>query len=293
MTTGIANGYGFSAAAYQDQQPPLDGSPALSVRARPRANPLVAQFATLTFGGTPTNGVYSQAFTGPDGTTVTVSVTRAAGVPATNALLAAAAVAAIAADDAWANVATAEVNGGTPEQVDLTWLHPGDTWAIGATAAPGAGTLVPAITTAAGGSPVPVGRFLISVPNPQDPEIEAAGLPLTGSTAAQIIGLSARDGSVENSGLPGAAQVESIPAGSMISSGEEGGWYMTNHGTVATVDRGQVFVVVNPAGGQLVGQARSNADGGNTVGLSVSTQAYWLDAGIAPGERGRIFLKGL
>lgn len=287
----IRSGYGIT--GYGDQETPLDGSPAFDVRANPRANPLLPQLATMLFGGTITDGLYSQTFVGPDGSTVTVAVTRAAAVPLTDADMAIAAVAAIAADDDWSNVATAEVDGGTPEQVNLTWLHPADTWTVGATVAPAPGTLTTAITQAAGGAPVPVGRFLISVANTQDPDIMAGGLPLVGSTAAQIIGFNLRDGSVENSGLPGEALFESTLASGMMSSGEEGAVYATNHGTVPTTDRGAVHVVRNPAGGNFPGQARSDADGANTVALSTATQAYWFDSGIQPGERGRIYLLGM
>ena len=284
----VRNGYGITSC--EDQQPPLDGSPALGVRAKPKANPLAPQQGTLLFGGTETDGVYSQTFVGPDGSTVTVAVTRAGGAPATNAELATAAVAAIAADDDWANVATAEVDGVTSEQVNLVWLHAGDTWALGATAAPAPGTLTPAITVAAGGAAIPVGRFLIAVANVQDPDIPAAGLPLTGSVAADIIGVNLRDGSVENSGLPGAALVESTPSGRMMSVGWRGPVYMTNHGSVAAISEGACFAVVNPAGGNGFGEARSDADGGNTVALTRS-QAYWLDT-TQPGQRGRVMLGG-
>jgi hypothetical protein len=50
--------------------------------------------------------------------------------------------------------------------------------------------------------------------------------------------------------------------------------------------------VVNTAGGQLLGQARTDDDGANSVELTLQ-QAYWLDPGVATGQRGRIFLENL
>jgi hypothetical protein len=278
---------------YGDLERPLDGTPGLGVEAEGRANPSLAQLGTMLFGGTPTDGTYSQVWVGPDGTSLTVAVVRDTGAPATNADLAAQLVVNASADDAWANVATFEVDGGTAEQVNITWLHPSTPYAIGATAAPAPGTLTPAITRNAGGNPVPVGRFLIAVTNDQDPDIPGRGLPLTTSTAADIVGFNLRDGSVENTAIPGVGEVEATRAGRMISSAFRGPVYATNHGTVATTERGQVHVVVNPAGGQQPGWARSDADGGNTVALDVADQAYWLEGGIQPGERGQIRMKGL
>jgi hypothetical protein len=284
------NGRGLTGADYQDQQLPVDGAPGGWVKAKPKANPLAPQQATLLFGGTETDGTYSQAFTAPDGTTLTIAVVRAT-TPATNADLAAQLVANAQADDDWANVATFEVDGGTAEQVNVLWLHPSEAYPLGATAAPAPGTLTPAITANAGGAPVPVGRFLIAVANVQSPDVPAAGLPLVGSAATDIIGFSARDGSYENSGLPGAERVEQIPAAQEISSGYYGPWYATNHGAVAAEAEGAVFAVRNVAGGDPLGGARSDADGGNTVALT-RAQAYWLDR-TPPGARGRIFLGGL
>ena len=284
----IANGLGVT--GYGDQQKPVDGSPALGIHAKPKANPLAPQEGTLLFGGTETDGDYTASWTLPDGDTLSVTVTRAAGTPATNADLAAAAVAAIAADDAWANVATAEVDGGTPEQVNITWLHAGLTYAEAGTAAPAPGTLAQAITANAGGAAIPVGRFLIARANPQDADIPAAQLPLVGSVAADVIGVNLRDGSVENTGLPGPDQVESTLAGRMMSVAWRGPVYMTNVGSVDAISEAACFAVNNPAGGNAPGEASADNDGGNAVQLTRS-QAYWLDT-TAPGQRGRVMLGG-
>jgi hypothetical protein len=286
----IANGRGIT--GYEDLQPPRDGAPTNSTKARPRANPLAPQVTTALFGGTETDGLYTATWTNADGGSVTASVTRAGAVPATNADLAAAFADDLNAQDAWANVASAEVDGTTPEQVNLQFLHAGQVWTLTASAAPAPGTLTIANTSNAGGAPIPVGRFLISVPNLQDPDIPAHGLPVPATTAAEIIGFSVLDGSVENSGLPDPTLVESIPAGHMISSAYDGAAYATNIGGDPTVERGDIFVVVNPAGGDPVGAARTTADGGNTVQLT-QAQAYWLSPGLAAGERGRLFLNDL
>jgi hypothetical protein len=288
----MRNGQGFSAADYGDIRKPREGvAGGLGSRSRPRANPLAPQEATLLFGGTETDGDYVAAFVLPDGTELTATVTRAAASPATNADLAAAMVTAIEGDDAWANVATAEVDGGTAEQVNLTFLHAGIVYPLGTSSAPAPGTLTDAITVAAGGAAMPVGRFLIPVANAQDPDIAAQGLPLVGTTAAQIAGFSASPhGQIVNSESTDADAIESYLAGDMLSSGYEGCWYVRNRGTVASVPNvTAVFVVVNPAGGDEPGQVRSDADGGNTVQLT-ATQAYWRDA-TEPGELGRIRIR--
>lgn len=281
----IRNGQGIR--SIEDLQRPLDGSPTPSSRARGRANPLAPQVTLVTFAGTETDGLYSASWTDIAGNTLTASVTRVGGTPATHADLAVAFADDLNGQDAWRNVATAAPAGDTAV---LTFLHAGQVWASTATAAPAPGTIAVANSSNAGGAAVPVGRLLIAVANLQDPDVPAHGLPLPGSTAAQIIGFSARDGSVENSGSPDPAVVESIPAGRMISSGYEGAWFVTNVGTVASTEHGDVFGVVNPAGGQLAGQVRADADGGNTVQLT-QARAYWLDSGVQPGERGRIFLR--
>ena len=130
------NEFGFGRGDYSDIDKPREGSAGFSGKARPRANPVVAQLSTLLFGGTATDGDYVAAFELPDGTELTATVTRASAVPATNADLATAMAAAINGDDAWANVATAEVDGVTPEQVNLTFLHAAIVYPLGASSAP-------------------------------------------------------------------------------------------------------------------------------------------------------------
>ena len=288
----MRNEQGFLSTDYQGIKKPREGTAgSLESRARPRANPVVAQTATALFGGTPTDGDYVIAFVLPDGSELTATVTRAGGLPATNADLATEAVAVIAADDAWANVATAEVDGGTPEQVNIAALHAAISYPLGSSSAPAPGTLVQAITRAAGGSPLPVGRFLIPVANPQDPSIPAQGLPLVGTTAGQIAGVSARPhGQLTNTVSTDPNAIESYQQGDMISSGYSGPWYFRNRGTIPAVPNvTPVHVVINPAGGNAPGEARTDADGGNTV-LMPAAQYYWRDP-VEPGELGRIWIR--
>ena len=281
----IQNGIGVT--GHNDLERPVEGSPGMGLLDRPKANPLAAQVTTVTFAGAIADGVYALPFTGPDGSVVTLTATRAAGTPATFALLAIAAADNTDADDDWANVATAEAVGDT---VVLTFLHAANPYAAGTAVVPG-GTMVPANDVNAGGVAVPVGRFLIAVANAVDPEIPAAGLPLPGSAAADIIGFNVRDGSVENSGSIDTTLVESTPAGQMMSAGYWGTAYAVNRGTAASVAGGVVHVVVNPAGGQEPGQCRSDSDGGNTVAMSVN-RLMWRDA-VTPGARGQLRMKDM
>lgn len=288
----MRNEQGFLATDYQGLKKPREGTAgSLESRARPRANPVVAQTATALFGGTPTDGDYVIAFELPDGSELTATVTRAGGIPATNADLATEAIAVIAADDAWANVATAEVDGGTAEQVNLAFLHAAIAYPLGTSSAPAPGTLAQAITRAAGGSPIPVGRFLIAVDNPQDPSIPAQGLPLTTSVAADIVGVSARPpGQLTNSVSTDPDAIESYQEGDMISSGYSGPWQFRNRGAVAAVPNvTPVYAVVNPAGGLQPGEASTDTNGGNAV-LLPSAQYYWRDP-VEPGELGRIWIR--
>jgi len=286
----MQNEQGFQLGDYRDQARQLPGTPYSGAQGRPVANPARAQNDTMLFGGTETDGAYTASWTLPDGSTISVTVDRVGGVPATNADLATQAVANIAGDDDWSNLATAEVDGGTPEQVNITWIHADIQYPAAGTLAPAPGTLAQATTQTAGGVRLPAARFLVNLANEQDPEIPAQQLPLTTSVAADIIGLSVRPhGQLQNTRSGDPADVESYEVTDMFESGFEGGYEMVNNGSVATTAHGAVFAVVNPAGGDEPGEARSDADGGNTVALTLR-QAYWVDV-VQPGESGQVFVR--
>ena len=69
----------------------------------------------------------------------------------------------------------------------------------------------------------------------------------------------------------------------MVPVAYSGSIYVKNVGPAVTVKDAQVFAVVNTAGGQLLGQSRSDVDGGNAE----AAPAYWVDI-VQPGQRGRI-----
>jgi hypothetical protein len=105
----------------------------------------VAQVYTLTVGGTAADGTYSFVFEIPDDTaeTVTISVVRTGGAPASNNDLAAAFRTAFNADTLASAYAQAA---GTGADVVITKSDPGS-FAITSPTAPGTGTLTGALTT--------------------------------------------------------------------------------------------------------------------------------------------------
>jgi hypothetical protein len=144
-------------------------------------------------------------------------------------------------------------------------------------------------TQAAGGAAFPVGRWVVATANAQDPSIPALA-SAAGAAAADLIGITVRThGQLINSGnADNTVNVsEAFPASDMVPVHYQGSMTVTNVGTVASVANGPVFAVVNTAGGNLDGQSRADADGGNTV---QAPGAYWVQP-TAVGARGLVYTR--
>jgi len=278
----VLNNYGFRPGAYRDQANALEGTAGTDLKCRSYANPLLNQISTWTWAGSNAAGVVSATILLPDGTTLTATGTDGGVTDTTHADTI---VAAINGSDAWANVATAENTGAV---ITVTYLHAGLVYPFVGFTAPGAGTLTPDTpeTQVAGGTPLPAGRWVVSVPNTQDPNIPAAALPGPG---ANFVGVTKRPhGQLVNSELatnPNQAD-EAFRAGENTPVGYSGSIYVRNVGTVASVKDAQAFAVVNVAGGNNLGETRADDDGAN----SEPAPGYWVDV-VQPGARGRISIQ--
>ena len=184
------------------------------------------------------------------------------------------------------NVATATNVAGV---ITVVYLHAGiDYPEVGAVVQGGASITV-ANTTVAGGANFPVARFAIAAGVLDDPRRRGLALPGNASTADDMIGITERPhGKIENSRSTLSTAVEQWPIGESVDVVYEGPIEMVNNGTVAALAGGLVHVVRNTAGGDVLGEARSDADGGNTVVMPRST--YWRDP-TPVGERGLIFVR--
>lgn len=278
----VLNNYGFRPGAYLDQANALEGTAGTDLKCRSYANPLLNQISEWTWAGSDTAGVVSVTIRLPDGTLLTASGTDAGITDTTHADTI---VAAINSDDAWANVATASNVAGV---ITVNYLHAGLTYEFVSFTAPGAGVLTPTVPDpqVAGGTPLPAGRWVVSVPNTQDPDIPAAALPGPGGN---LVGVTKRPhGQLVNSELatnPAQAD-EAFRAGENTPVGYSGSIYVRNAGSVASVKDAQVFAVVNVAGGNNLGETRADDDGAN----SEPAPAYWVDV-VQPGARGRISIQ--
>lgn len=143
---------------------------------------------------------------------------------------------------------------------------------------PGGITVVIA-DTAAGGVSIPFGRFLTMVGTSQD----EMALP-SGAVAGDIRCVSGRSLSVINQGSTDFDDVDAYPPGRDMAVQADGLVAMRNNGSVAANRGDAVYCVVNTAGGDELGEARSDADGGNTVLLD-KKQAYWAMP-VEPGAVG-------
>lgn len=268
----IANEVGFLPGAYQDQVRAVEGTRGRDLQARGYANPLLNQISTWTVAGADATGTVSVTIILPNGESLTASGNSAA---ATDTSHADAIVLAINTTDAWSNVATATNVAGV---ITVAYIHTGLVYTFSSFATPGSATIVETApqTQAAGGVRQPAARWVTSAANAVDPDIPALG-SADGATAAQLVGVVIRPaGQIVNTGSSDLTVDPAFEAGDMVPVGTDGTIQVTNHGSVASVRNGAVFVVVNTAGGQEVGLSRADADGGNTVQPALNT-AYWVD----------------
>jgi hypothetical protein len=281
--SGVLNNVGIT--FYGDQRPPIEGTAGKDLKSRGYANPLLAQISTWTFTLSDTVGDVTVTIRLPDGTELSATGTDAGLTDTTHA---ATIVLAINTDDAWANIATATNVAGV---ITVVYLHAGLNYPFVSFSTPGAGVLTPTSpeTQAAGGAAFPVGRWCVAAANASDPSIPALA-SAAGAAAANLIGITIRpSGQLTNTGnSDNTVNVsEAFPASDMVPVGYDGPIYVTNVGSVASVAHGPVHAVVNTAGGQLAGQSRADADGGNTV---IAPNAYWLTP-TAVNARGMVYLR--
>lgn len=278
----VLNQVGFRSGAYQDQANAIEGTPGSNLKTRDYVNPLLNQISTWTWASSDTVGVVSATIRLPDGTLLIATGTDAGSTDTTHADTI---VLAINTTDAWRNVATATNIAGV---ITVVYLHAGLNYEFVGFASPGAGVLTLTVpeTQAAGGLDSPVGRWVTSVANAQNPEIPAIALPGPGNN---LVGIVARpSGQLVNTGLatnPDQADEAFIPS-DMVPVGFDGSIQVVNRGSVISVPDAQVFAVVNVAGGDELGESRSDDDAANAE----PAPGYWVDA-VLPGERGRVFVQ--
>ncbi len=252
---------------------------------RPMVNPKSKQVTELTVGGTATDGDYVITITEPDGTVHTVTFTR--GSSETNDGISdglqAAVDNAITGDLAGVveSVADSDTN-----DLQITFAHEGLDYDVSG-AAPGSGTLTDTEITDPAGSSIPLGRFVADGGASEDGQ-RAMALP-DGVAETAILGvLMTPIGHNANGESPLSSADNELPAGNMGSVARDGAVNMRNVGGAATAN-GPVFVVVNTAGGDELGQARGADDGANSVELP-ARNAYWVED-TAEGEIGPVFLR--
>lgn len=279
----IRNGFGITGAT--DQVPALPGTLGGGALTRGYLNQMFAQVSTWTVAGSDTSGDNVVTIELPDGSNL--SATYTATIPADTVTdIADGFSLYINTTDAWRNVATATNVAGV---VTVVYLHPGIVYPEVSTSTPGAGTITIVNTTDAGGTNFPTARFFISVANAQGDGGRALALPTNASTADSFAGISSRPhGKIENSRSTDPAVFGAWPVGEEVDGCYDGPIQMVNNGADA-IAGGLVFAVINEAGGDEFGEARGDADGGNTI-VFPRAQAYWRDA-TPSGATGWIFLR--
>lgn len=244
-------------------------------RARPMILPLVAQIMTLVVGTWADDAdTFTVHIDKPDGTRVSSTVTRVAGVPTDAAAAAAAMVVAI---NAQAGLKGHVIASAVTTTITLTFTHPNVVYPV-SVAATGVTITGPTTTQTAGGTAVTVGRF-VGWGNSTD------GQPIMRALVAAddewaIAGIALRTLDQSNAGSPLATSVDQVAAGRMHSAAYKGNVYMKNTGLVASTPNGQVFVVVETTGGGEIGTAMAAASGSaalfTATPVAVNDQEYGL-----------------
>lgn len=240
--------------------------------------PLRRQVTRIAFGGTATDGDYTTKVILPGGASFIVTTTRAAGTPATNADLAAQHVIDIlAAPERKGVILSAAVASST--NVDVTFKHAGLGYSI-ITTAPAPGTLGSTRLVDPAGESVKMGRAITLAQ--LDGRTCIRNLA-SGDAASAVLGFAGRfhSGAVRPVN-PSADDVAKYVAGDTLALLSDCSIVVRNVSSVAASIGGAPHIVVNPAGGDEVGQVRATSDGGNTVALSAS-QCRWLTAAPAGG----------
>jgi hypothetical protein len=255
---GIQNRIGLTGFTRSFSSNMREGSPAEMdlPKARSYRNPLLPQTTTVTIAGFDTNNdAVTVAITLPNGVIVSLTVTRTGGAPADDTASAAALEAQVDASQPLNGHVEASAAAGV---LTLAFQHAGIEYPVATTVTGCTATV--ANSQAAGGSALPLGRFV------------AAGTSLDGIPAIRQLTSTDRDANVRgillaphavfpnaDSASPTATDV--IPIGELGAVVYDGAINMRNNGDVATTVGGVVFAVVGTGGGDEVGEARSDVDG--------------------------------
>jgi hypothetical protein len=276
MTT-IQNGTGIlrgRLARYQ--QPYVEGDPQGLGLDRPFCNPWLPQISTITLSATAdvsdeivAGQVWEIVLTDPDGVeyettyTVTADDNTAGTDGAGLAHMATQLAAALEANPELDNIVSATASGAV---ITLTWLHANaGEWTVSATCTPAAAEAVLTDTVAtsqdAGGSNLPMGRF-VQYGTPHNDAFE--GPPrasLLSSATSVIAGIALRDMTKVRPFDTSTTAVNAYVPGDAVGVRQTGEVAMVNRGSAAAVAGGPVYAVISTSGGQALGQARSDAAG--------------------------------
>lgn len=228
--------------------------------------PLIAQQNTITitgFGADADQVIVD--ITLPDGTVISETTTRAAGVPVDDAAAAAALVLQINARAALNTHVDASNALGV---ITLVFKHPNVVYTVATRVT--ASSAVVAQSVAPGGTAVTAGRFVSA-------GAEVGGRPAVspianGADEYDIRGIVLREhtqGSNAASAL--ASAVDQVQPPALVAVAYRNKVLMRNVGTVAAAKGGRVFVVTNTTGGQEKGQARANDDVAGTAQVATGT----------------------
>lgn len=221
---------------------------------------------TVTVGGTITDGIYSFLVDGE-----LVQVTVGGGVPASNAALATALIAAGELVGNLDNVANFSTGGAGV--VSVVAVQPGDTIPITAITAPAPGTLTLAETVTAGRAVLPPGLFVARVSGSE----RQIRLLTGGDTDAVVAGVVLLESWAQVPSLGLETEVDGYAGGSMVpvDYGDDV-WVHVDEATVAPYE--PVFARISGGVTGQIGMAGNDAAGGARIAL---TGCIFLTAVVA------------
>ena len=278
MTTRIQNQLGqFDYSLESDKAVLLEGQLHPNGKGVRAVNPLKPQNSLIDYGGVGAAGAYQITINNDD-----TSESYTIDFLNTGENLDDTVAALILAAQGQVPRTVAAITASGTDDIDVQFTSSRDSWTV-ATTHPG-GTTSSITDTATGGVNVPFGRFMVFDPDDDD----AVLLPDNTAVAADFRLVSGRSLSKINRGLRGSTPVDEYEPGDLIANVANGKIAVLNVGGVDATRGGNVFVVIDTAGGDEFGQARSDADGGNTIDLG-DQRAYW--ARVTPvGEVGWVYL---
>jgi len=248
----------------------VSGGPHVSVSRKYAGRP---QISTLTFGGTATDGVYSIDFQDLDVPNITVPITRAGGVPATNTLLATAWITAAESDTDLRSMFIFTQAAGV---VTITSRENGNAFTLANPVVTGPGTLVAAVTQTATPANLPMGIAVVYT----DTANQEIGQPTGASTAFNVQGIS-WDGnsSIAATVIPTLGQTgdfeSPFAAESMVPVMKVGTIWV--HPEVDVTAGDTVWVRMTATGTEVAGSLSNVTDGGDNLQI----QAVWEADGLA------------